>query len=433
MLLPVAFTLGQLAFRLAYYGEWVPNTARAKLSFSQTHVEWGIDYLVQGFTTQGPVALLAALSIVACLAGKYRRREILCVALPFLAWTAYLVSIGGDHFPGRRHFVPLMVMLAFFASLGADWAARRLRARAFAGVAVFLAVAMALQVHFQRTEEERAQVQRITWVWSGQVVAETLRDLFADSGPLLAVDAAGCLPFWSELPCIDMLGLNDDYLPLHPPESFGTQRLGHELGDGDYVFGRRPDLIAFGTPPHRLQAPFISGKEMQALPEFEREYTFNTFEGTEPFWTQAVLWIRKESERIGVARSAERIEVPGYLFRGEREAYRGSARRNKAPRPTVVRAGPNGAPLTDVRGDVPVALDDLQLPAGRWRVELAGASSGRFEASVQGPQERSVGGGELPLTLEVADTTLVRVALSSIGGAPARLDSLVFVALDAPR
>ena len=39
--LPVLFVLGHEAFRLAYYGEWVPNTALVKFHPSGTHAADG--------------------------------------------------------------------------------------------------------------------------------------------------------------------------------------------------------------------------------------------------------------------------------------------------------------------------------------------------------------------------------------------------------
>src|SRR5439155_8056297 len=38
---PVICSAGQLAFRLAYYGDWIANSARVKLAFSATHVRSG--------------------------------------------------------------------------------------------------------------------------------------------------------------------------------------------------------------------------------------------------------------------------------------------------------------------------------------------------------------------------------------------------------
>ena len=56
-----------------------------------------------------------------------------------------------------------------------------------------------------------------------------LKEAFGDQQPLYAVDNAGCLPNFSGLPALDMLGLNDHYLAHHPPPNIGTGYLGHEL------------------------------------------------------------------------------------------------------------------------------------------------------------------------------------------------------------
>ena len=40
--LPGLVTLGQVAFRMAYYGDWLPNTARAKVAFTAARLDDGI-------------------------------------------------------------------------------------------------------------------------------------------------------------------------------------------------------------------------------------------------------------------------------------------------------------------------------------------------------------------------------------------------------
>jgi arabinofuranosyltransferase len=62
-------------------------------------------------------------------------------------------------------------------------------------------------------------------------------------GTLLAVDAAGKIPFYSGLPTLDMYGLNDVHI-AHVTSPKGFFRVGHTKTDIPYVFSRRPDLIA---------------------------------------------------------------------------------------------------------------------------------------------------------------------------------------------
>ena len=45
----------------------------------------------------------------------------------------------------------------------------------------------------------------------GEIVGRFLKAQFPASSPLLAIDSAGVIPFFSELPTVDMLGLNDSF------------------------------------------------------------------------------------------------------------------------------------------------------------------------------------------------------------------------------
>jgi hypothetical protein len=65
-------------------------------------------------------------------------------------------------------------------------------------------------------------------------------------GAVLAADAAGKLPFFSDLPTIDMYGLTDPTI-ARGPGAFAAP--GHSKSDPAYVLGRRPDLIAGWLDP----------------------------------------------------------------------------------------------------------------------------------------------------------------------------------------
>jgi len=53
-LLPVLFYLAQLTFRLAYYDEWVPNTALVKVAFTSKRLSFGWRYVIEW--TMSPVS-----------------------------------------------------------------------------------------------------------------------------------------------------------------------------------------------------------------------------------------------------------------------------------------------------------------------------------------------------------------------------------------
>ena len=68
------------------------------------------------------------------------------------------------------------------------------------------------------------------------------------------MNPAGALPYESRLPAIDMLGLNDREIALTPVDRLGAGRLaGHEKGNGQSVFRRRPGVILFGGV--KLESP----------------------------------------------------------------------------------------------------------------------------------------------------------------------------------
>jgi len=71
---------------------------------------------------------------------------------------------------------------------------------------------------------------------------------------------------------IDMLGVNDRHIARTRPPRFGAGPLSHELGDGEYVLARKPDLIIFGVPRGQASAKYLSGRQMQADPDFFRLY-----------------------------------------------------------------------------------------------------------------------------------------------------------------
>ena len=67
-------------------------------------------------------------------------------------------------------------------------------------------------------------------------------------GTWIAVDAAGQVPYFSELPAIDMFGINDLHIGRLQVATLGQGTPGHEKFDLVYVITRQPEyVIIFGT------------------------------------------------------------------------------------------------------------------------------------------------------------------------------------------
>ncbi len=264
-----------------------------------------------------PISFVAVACLVGCLLSREKRPRAICLFSIIGLWGSYVVFIGGDTFPAWRHLIPLIVVFIFALIEGLQPIWKQLDRRS--GPAFrFLTYALLILMFFPYVYIQLNHPQRRTtvfynrWVWNGKAVGIFMKKAFAEQKPLLAVTAAGCLPYWSGLPSLDMLGLNDYYLPRHPPADFGTGRLGHELGEGAYVLGRKPDIICFHVGD--LNAYDRSGREMQETRQFYDEYTPVRIRGTVPHEYIATLWILKYSDKIGIRRTPIEVTVPGFLL-----------------------------------------------------------------------------------------------------------------------
>lgn len=325
---PPVLTLALLTgFRLAYYGDWLPNTAYAKAAGSADSRRLGLSYLGSALLATRALALPA---LVGLGAGFWRaRREPVFVfaGLGLLAWCGYLVQVGGDAFPRSRLFVPALVPMTVLAAMGFQLLSTLRGLRTVAWMAVVAMVSLGVFDACRRVEDSRQQLTE--WEWEGIAVGKWLGDSFPER-PLLAVDAAGAVPFASNLPCLDLIGLCDATIARSPVPAGWHFRAAHSRGNGAYVLARRPDLLLFNIPPGSPQPMWISGQQLEAMPEFLLEYRCVIFQtapahSTDGTDRKVTLWARLggklgpyPSARDGVAEPAK-VVVPGFWFGGYRQ------------------------------------------------------------------------------------------------------------------
>jgi len=324
--LPSALLLaGQLGFRLVYYGDWVPNTAYSKVAFTSHRVRTGLDYFWGGIWPLAGLVLPALAQLgVAWFAPRARARTGFWT-VPLLVWSGYLIVIGGDIFPGRRHLVVVVALLAFLGAelwhaVGASPSGRARIPDAARWMLALGCLALLGSLQWSADRTHLRAIKEIRWARQGETLGRLLGRAYADERPLLAATAAGSLPYFSGLPALDMLGLNDRYLAMNPPESLGSGRIGHELGDGDYFMRREPDLVVFCGTKGNDAACSRGGREMQADPRFARRYRLVTFLGTDPIKTYGSVWVREWGGVIGIRVEAngDRLRIPGELINDER-------------------------------------------------------------------------------------------------------------------
>jgi hypothetical protein len=388
----------QLVFRLAYYHDYLPNTAYAKVALTDDRLQSGLEHLKSSLLPLGA----SWLALVSCGLHGLRHPRLRPMAILHLvlasAWTVYLVRVGGDIFPAWRLLTYVVVVAGMLVAfvLGDDL--RSPIAPAALRWTTTLVALAAVGSYFNPQNWAKVEV----WQWHGQVVGKTLARMFGDARPLVAVDAAGTIPYYSKLPALDMLGLTDQYLAHHRPKNMGSGFMGHELGDASYFLQRAPDIICFGVPPCQQPGKFPAQVQMVARREFQRGYAPLHFETTNGNQTlTAILWVRREG-RIGIRTAQNSVFVPSYFL----TTAEGAMARQKSPG-TIEASLPSGARAR---------VERLTLAPGHWRFEaLAAAGSARVMLSTRG---RSLASGDAATALDftLAEPTPVDIDLTVNGG-----------------
>jgi len=344
---PILFAIGQLLFRVYYYDSFLPNTAYVKMPLSFDKIHSGLGYIVRGFIAY-PILFTAT---AYCLWKLWRTPEKKALALlffiPTLFWVAYLVYIGGDIFLAYRHLLIVLILACLCLAQGLELfpPSKKLIWLCIVGLLLHTAIQLVAR------DNRKARVERREWDASS--LGLILRNCLGDHHPLLATDPAGIVPYYSELQTVDMLGLNDKHIARVPSTLYAW--IGHDHGDGPYVYSRHPDLILMQNPWGADHPTFKSSSELVAMPEFHQQYRLIHLAVTTPDPAVARLWVRWKEGPLAIEKSPGRIIIPGYLFALDREH--------------VAVCGPEHKLEVDLSPDHPLTLDQLDIPAGKWSVE----------------------------------------------------------------
>lgn len=306
ILFPVLFISGQTLFRLHYYGDWIPNTARIKVHPSPYTVLCGAKYVMTGLLALFP---LSALSLAGFLKGV--RSRCFRLVLPGVmagAWLLYILVVGGDFFPAWRQFLPVIPL---FTWLSGEFLCK-ISCRKSLSFVMLLAL-IAFGVLQYTMPSNRAGLEE-NWEWDARVTALALREAFGDVSPLVAVTAAGSIPYWTGFPSLDMLGLNDRYLGLHPGHGQGECIPLHSVCNTDYILSRNPDIVSFNAAGDTTGLPVA--RALVADPRFTGAYSRVVFRGDYPYTRYGLLWFNRNSDVLGVGVSGDTLRIPPW-FLGE--------------------------------------------------------------------------------------------------------------------
>jgi arabinofuranosyltransferase len=240
-MVPTAVGLAlHFAWRLHYYGEWLPNTYYAKAAYLVSF-DLGVEYLF-GFLRSCPAALvLFLLAAYGARAAKPAEGRDFArfAAFAFLAQTIFLAKVGGDFMEYRLlwEYWPVLVV---GAAVGGLALLRKNLAVAVLGMATALAmsrtaVVLELQHHMQSVAEMDEIARRTTRV--GKVLAATL-----PPDTIVSTTAAGMAYHVPELRVVDQWGLTDSVLARQPVRQIEVR--GHvKPASREYLAARHVNLV----------------------------------------------------------------------------------------------------------------------------------------------------------------------------------------------
>lgn len=222
LLIPQIFILVPwLVWKQWYYGQILPNSfyLKASAAFSG-YVIHGIRYLDLFLISYGllPLCVVGLVAVRRWL--KEGNRFLLLVSIMILVWVVYIITIGGD-FMEFRMLVPIMPFMFLLISWIIFFYLRPVAVRVLF-VLLILAGSMYHQMTFTYHQSDGIEpvgqlaghLDREDENWIG--IGRLLDSLFAgDRSVIIATTAAGAIPFYSKLPTIDMLGVNDPWIVRH--------------------------------------------------------------------------------------------------------------------------------------------------------------------------------------------------------------------------
>jgi arabinofuranosyltransferase len=295
-----AIYLPYFLWRWAWYGWLLPNTFYAKVGATEAQVSRGLDYAV-GFVGATPGLSLAAL-VGLVLAVRGREWAWVACGAAVALHGAYVVSVGGDVMPAYRFFAGLLPLLALVAARALDPMDPRV---ALGAVLVLVGSAQGLGYTHP---DLYGRVQNGNVGRNGREVGLWLAaNLPPDTR--IATNTAGSVPYFSGLPTIDMLGLNDATIAHTPAPRLGTGKAGHERANGAYVLDRRPDVVLLGAARGSRRAVFRSDRQLVADPRFSEDYAVRT--AALPSGAELTVWLRRDRADLAAAFAPTRARRRG--------------------------------------------------------------------------------------------------------------------------
>jgi len=276
-----AVLIALTVFRIAYYGDPLPNTFYAKVG----GVFYDVSAVFAAFFLLGNAGLCALPAITAVSSD----RRLWPTAAFVVAMLAYGVSIGS----GARYLLPVLPLLA---ALGVCGAAKLFDRSVLGAVGGVLVPALCIHLSFfgfsvpmpdgrpsvierasrnhevARDRALDAKNEKLAAIRAGVLLERGATDV------LVATGAIGAFGYFSRLPILDIMGLVNTTI-ARSPESRATPEFafpGHQRSNPDYVFFRKPAYILIDRSGSKVFGDLVTApNELREHPDLERHYVWD--------------------------------------------------------------------------------------------------------------------------------------------------------------
>ncbi len=263
----VLFTL----WRLSYYGYLFPNTYYAKAGLSREYFNAGLDYFMIFSKHYMLWGLLPALALLPLVRRKWPA-PLTYIFFIVIAYTAYIVTVGGDVLPAHRFFIPILPLIYFLVQEGLSetYSFFELKNSAARYLAAVAAVPIAFLAHVLPYDYVRDYWMKEQGLVQGMAdIGSWLRDHSTPS-TTFAASTIGSVGYYSDLTLVDMLGLTDETIAHKPEKIFGVKSGWRERNyNVTYVLSRKPDWILFSTG---IKPSAFAERALFTKEEFRRWY-----------------------------------------------------------------------------------------------------------------------------------------------------------------
>ena len=282
----VIYFLGMTCFRLLYFGDYLPATARFKAPTAMlSNIKAGWHYLGAFVKANAAYSILVALAMILIRFWWYNRLALSCFFI-LLIQVIFSIWVGGDWMSFHRFFgsfLPLSAIIIAIAGIYIFNHGRYARILTII-VAVWMLFAIAKNSVILYKEASNSNgMGKIVRAVNAQV--GVFLDKHTPSDGIIAVGDAGAIPYFSKRNIIDLHGLLDKHLLVYSGNFTNSP---HSDVDVDYVLKQRPAWFviiaagAWGTPDglrgaYPLYSKILNDSRFKASYEFFSEFPLNSW------------------------------------------------------------------------------------------------------------------------------------------------------------